>query len=82
MMNLDTLISMVDWDVTQEGEDWIARIGDHGYIRVMKATAPETLAIDATLEFLDKLRTRSFPRHITDPKQIMQFCVKRARRQR
>lgn len=82
MTTLTDLISMTDWDVIEDGGNWYARIGDHGYIYVMKATAPETLAIDATLEFLDKLRTRSFPRNITHPAQIMKFCVSAARRQR
>lgn len=82
MNYLNELVSVTDWDVIECDGSWYARVGQHGYIYVTKATAPETVAIDAVLEFLDKLRTRSFPRNVKHPAQIMQFCVKAARRQR
>jgi len=80
-MQVVELVSVTDWDVTESSGVWVARIGGR-YIRVMSATAPWEMAVDATLEFIDKLRERTFPRHVTDPAEIMRFCVKRTRRQR
>lgn len=81
-MKLTDLVSKTDWDVTEVEGAWVARIGSHGFIRVTSISAPYEVAVDAVLEFLDKLRERSFPRNVTDPSQIMKFCVKQARRQR
>lgn len=82
LVDLTELVSMTDWDVTEHKGEWVARVGDHGYISVLPSTIAWEVAVDALLEFLDKLRTRSFPRGVTDPKEIMKFCARRARRYR
>lgn len=38
-------------------------------------------AVDASLEFLDRLRTGAIPKSIDDPRELMEMCVRNMRRQ-
>jgi hypothetical protein len=40
------------------------------------------LAVDAALEFIDRLRSGAIPRTIEDPKELMEMAFRNARRQR
>jgi len=82
LVDLSSLVSMTDWGIVESEGVWVGRVGDHGFIRIMPSTVAWEVAVDALTDFLDRLRTRTFPRHITDPKDIMKFCVRQARRQR
>lgn len=76
------LIDMKDWEVYERNGKWVARINGYGTIEVMSSTFPEFLAIDATLGFMDMLRTGRFPADITEPRALMDMAVQAARRQR
>lgn len=51
-------------------------------IAICPSTFPETLAVDAALEFMDRYIEGRFPREIESEKKAMQFCFQTARRQR
>lgn len=79
----ETLIDMTDWDVYRVGNNWEARINDHGTVivgRVDKLTQEQ--AIDATLDYMDRCRTGRVPRGVTEPRRLMDICVAASRRQR
>ena len=71
------------WDVVNLNGYWIALIGPHYHVSVSKIDRiPWEIAVDATLDFMDRCRTRRVPRGVTDPKELMSICLRASRRQR
>lgn len=52
------------------------------YIDICLGTVPWEVAVDAGLEFLDRLRTGAIPKAVDDPNELMSMCFRNARRQR
>lgn len=52
------------------------------YIQIMPSSFPRELAIDALLDFMDRLRTFRVPAGVDSPRTLMDICVSSARRQR
>jgi len=88
-------IDKTNWDVIERRGMWVGRIAyrvsehpvqqrmvSEGYIQIMPTSFPEELAIDALLEFIDRLREGRIPRGVTDPEEMMGLAVSAARRQR
>lgn len=82
------------WDVVERDHWWVLILsGPREYgmvdlknmervsIRVMPSERDTNLAIDASLEFLDRLWERRVPKFIDSPDALMSFCVKAAIRQ-
>lgn len=59
----------------------LAAVGDR-FVAIMPSSFAEELAIDAFLDFCDRLRSGTLPRGVEDPKELMDICVSAARRQR
>lgn len=55
---------------------------DSRHINIMSTTFPWELAVDAALDFMDRLNERRIPRDVTEPEELMAMCVQAARRQR
>lgn len=67
----------VVWDHTPTSATF-----DRRFIAIMPSTFPWELAVDAFLDFRDRLREGRIPRAITEPADLMDICVSAARRQR
>lgn len=79
------------WDVlldprTMKSPDtWFLRFTVGGvtrFIDICLGTVPWEVAVDAALEFLDRLRTGAIPKSVDDPNELMSMCFRNARRQR
>lgn len=76
------------WAVSEDHHWWVLTLEGAGClpgrvkIDVMPSRHDGELAIDASLEFLDRLRERRVPKFIECPDALMALCVKAAIRQR
>jgi hypothetical protein len=52
------------------------------FVAIMPSSFPWELAVDALLDFMDRLRTFRVPAGIDTPRALMDLCVSAARRQR
>lgn len=82
---------MMTWDVLLDPQTaksaamWYLRFTVHGvtrYIDICIESVPWEVAVDAALEFLDRLRTGAIPKAVEDPNELMSMCFRNARRQR
>lgn len=84
------LINPDSWEVTEEGEGkkavWMLKIECYlGIRRIVICGVDRTpweLAVDAALDWIDRLREGRIPRDLNDPHTLMAICVSAARRQR
>lgn len=95
---MKSIIDPHNWEVKMDGTRWVGRLVHYantpsinrrmptfpvsGYIDIMPASFPETLAIDAFCDFMSRLNNGIVPRGLTDPRELMDMCVMSARRQR
>lgn len=76
------------WDLLQVGEDWVLRMHETVVVHndttrfvtdipITNAAAPMGIAIDAAMDFMDRIRENNIPPFIEDgdTKSLMQFCV-------
>lgn len=77
------------WAVYEYQGMWVGAIGlltpptvSTGFIKIMQASFPYELAVDALLDFMDRLRTGRVPLGLEEPAELMELCVTAARRQR
>ena len=74
------------WDIVEKNRWWVLTmeggVSKQAQIAIMPTRHSRELAIDASLEFLDRLRERRVPKFIDSPDGLMAFCVKAAIRQR
>lgn len=86
-------IDMTKWDVVEDGNYWVGSFlvgpcidcefcDDRRFVSIMPSRFARELAIDALLDFMDRLRTGRVPQGMTDPDDLMEVCVSAARRQR
>lgn len=75
------LVNMTDWEVKEHRGFWMGRVNKWGWITIMAASAAETLATDALLDFMSRLREGRLS-GCTEPADLMAMCVSAARRQR
>lgn len=79
-----------EWEVKKHKGWWIGsfvspfivEVGDRHFVAVMPAHDPWELAVDAFLDFIDRLREGRIPRDVTEPLVLMDMCCYAARRQR
>lgn len=79
------------WSVSEWNHWWVLDVKETGClsgrlvrrtrISMMPSRHDMNLAIDASLEFLDRLRERRVPKFIDSPDALMSLCVKAAIRQ-
>ncbi|KKM67156.1 hypothetical protein LCGC14_1473980 [marine sediment metagenome] len=83
------------WEINEHGRWWVLILSgpkEHDMvdmknmgrarITIMPSTHFRELAVDAGLEFLDRLRERRVPKFIDTPDALMALCAKAAIRQR
>lgn len=84
-MKNDPSVSLFNWDVIEKANMWMLRVGtpDGGdrFINVMPTSSSWEQAVDAALDFIDRLRNGRV-RDFNDPWSLMSSCVSAARRQR
>lgn len=77
----------VDWNVTKYRGWWVGAFtnpfdSEWRYVAIMPAHDPWELAVDAFLDFIDRLREGRIPRDVTEPLELMDMAVYAAKRQR
>lgn len=98
MATPELLLDDCSWEVKEDKGRWIGRLGyldahsmngivvggtyKDGFIDIMPSSFDYCLAIDAFLDFRDRLRTGWVPKDCTEPSTLMALAVKSARRQR
>lgn len=98
MRSTKHMIDMNMWNVRQHRGRWVGHflwrdplyrngrnIGGvfyDAFVDILPASYPYELAVDALLDFMDRLRTGLIPRDATEPGEIMALAVQAARRQR
>lgn len=80
------------WDVVEHKGFWIGQLSlvsgtlpfqvDDRWVAVMASSFPWELAVDAFLDFMDRLRSGRLPAGVDSPGELMDICVSAARRQR
>lgn len=86
-------IDMSKWKVVEHEGYWIGVILSETpmhckycepprYVAIMPSSFPWELAVDALLDFMDRLRTFRVPAGVDSPRALMDICVSAARRQR
>ena len=73
------------WEVEEQNRWWVllleGGVSKQAQIAIMPSTHPREIAIDAGLEFVDRLWERRVPKFIDSPDDLMSLCVKAAIRQ-
>ena len=71
------------WAIAETDHWWVLHLKGTGQakIPVMPSRHDMNLAVDASLEFLDRLWDRRVPKFIDSPDALMSLCVKAAIRQ-
>lgn len=76
-----------EWVVQKHRGWWIGSFStpfdiERVFIAIMPAHDPWELAVDAFLDFIDRLREGRIPRDVTEPLELMDMCCYASRRQR
>ena len=77
------------WEVREYKGWWIGRLSWYikgeesvGFIAICQTRDRFELAVDAFLDFIDRLRESRIPRTVEEPATLMDMCMWSARRQR
>lgn len=73
---------MDQWEVTSDGCYGWTLFWRYGFMLICPSHWPETVAIDAACEFMDRYKSGRMPNGCEHVGDLMDFCVRAARRQR